>query len=153
PGRDRERGRIWRIVKAADGGAKQPSEFSKDEQASSDWRWTTAAKSEWSDADYALALQTIRNVGIDARIRRQAAEALAFRPRAGLLRPLSGVLFTTPNDDPALKHTLRIAVRNQLRRNGAFDEWRSLESASFNSEHAAEIERLMTSLDSPEAAE
>lgn len=153
PGRDRERGRIWRIVRNADGGAKPPIAMSAKEKAAEDWRWTLSAKSEWTNADYDLALRTVGDIGIDARVRRQAAEALAYRPRSGTIAPLWTAMLAVPSEDPALRHTLRIAVRNQLQRDGVLDEWRRLDFAAADAAGEAEMARIFTALDTPEAAD
>ncbi len=91
PGRDRVRGRIWKITRQ--GKTDTPEKFPAVEPI----------------ADPLAALESA-----DAFTRRRAAAALQLKPQADALVPLLETLTNTQNEDTHLNHVLRLAVRNHL---------------------------------------
>ncbi|MBI5774940.1 MAG: c-type cytochrome [Verrucomicrobia bacterium] len=119
PGRDRERGRIWRIVKS---GATKPGPLTREQKLAQDWRWKENEKASWSQSQQSRALSLLNDAKFDARVRRQVAETVAFHPDARNIPKLVSLLQKTPAEDEALRHTLRVALRNHLELPGAFIE-------------------------------
>jgi putative heme-binding domain-containing protein len=97
PGRDRERGRIWRVVKKS-GSVSKP----------------TAPKMEPVDDP----VKTLK--AADPFRQRAAATALQFAPRLDAIDPLLEVLENAPEEDSHLRHVLRMAIAAQLELPGAF---------------------------------
>jgi putative heme-binding domain-containing protein len=114
PGRDRTRGRIWRIVKSV---AQPPRPLNAAERLAQQWRWSGDAAPA-GDANAAVKL--LADAALDARARLAVAETLAFHPRPGNLEPLSRAIAAADPRDAALRHVLRIALRNQLALSGEF---------------------------------
>jgi len=116
PGRDRERGRIWRIVKTQ--------------------RPPLQAASPDAETSQILALRTLAeapslnpgqtNTLIDhltnpsPKISRTAAEVMQTHPTAPFIQPLLHTLENTLSDDLILLHVLRLALRDNLRQPAAF---------------------------------
>ena len=97
PGRDRERGRIWRVVKKnAPLHARQISRPQFKE-----WRLGLAAQSPF--------------------VQRAAVAALQETPRLDALPLLIELEQKTPKADVQLLHALRIAIRDHLKMKGAFE--------------------------------
>jgi putative heme-binding domain-containing protein len=103
PGRDRERGRIWRVVKADAG--KTP-------------RATPAAPAEAS-------LEQLSNT--DPFVVRAAAAWFAAHPVAQALRPLVEASGKADPEDVQLRHQLRLAARAALQTEGGFTAAASLD--------------------------
>ncbi|NOY00640.1 MAG: hypothetical protein GXP30_13040, partial [Verrucomicrobia bacterium] len=98
PGRDRERGRIWRIVKT-DGEMKPP----------------LTPKPLKAD-------NPITNLKSASPFeRRAAAEALQFDPKLESLSPLLKSLSEISKEDTHLRHGLRMAIQRHLELPGAFN--------------------------------
>jgi putative heme-binding domain-containing protein len=97
PGRDRERGRIWRVVKKS--GTRPSPPGPKVEPITNP---IAALTSE------------------DPFVQRSAAAALQFAPDPDAVGPLSDVLAKTPAEDTHLRHVLRMAIREHLQLPGAF---------------------------------
>lgn len=129
PGRDRHRGRIWRVVRRRSGLPSMPAQLSASQRAAWQWRWHENEQISWDNAQHAAALEVVADLDHDARIRRIAAEGLAYHPRVANIAPLLSLMATTPSDDPALLHTLRIALRNHLALPGAFGELAKVEQS------------------------
>jgi len=91
PGRDRERGRIWKITKK---GNTSPHP-------------TTLRSEPLSDA-----ITFLKNS--DPFVQREAAQSLQLQPQEKALEPLLDALAGTPEDDSHLVHVLRMAIRNHL---------------------------------------
>ena len=91
PGRDRERGRIWRIVRSGKTSAPSP----------------IPPRGAMSDPVAALGDE-------DPFVRRRAASELQMEPRAEGFGPLLEALAATPGPDTHLGHVLRMAVRSHL---------------------------------------
>lgn len=124
PGRDRERGRIWRIVKT-DGEMKAP--ISPKPRKSVDP--ITSLKSD-SPFD-----------------RRAAATELQFDPRLEALMPLRKALSEAPEKDTHLQHVLRMSIRKHLHLSGAF------QALMKEPEPDREISLISLAVKTPEAAE
>jgi putative heme-binding domain-containing protein len=90
PGRDRERGRIWRVVKKEGAGKRTSPET-------------------FTLSDPVVALSSA-----DPWARRRAAEALIETPAVGAVAALRTALAATPDEDTHLRHTLRVALKQCL---------------------------------------
>lgn len=112
PGRDRERGRIWRIVKHA---LPPEADAAPDEIAALRF---AARAGTISPAVEEKAARWLKSA--DPFERRVAAEALMRAESAGHLPALLETLAATPAEDEALRHQLRLAIREQLKRAGGF---------------------------------
>ncbi|MDZ4287094.1 MAG: PVC-type heme-binding CxxCH protein, partial [Prosthecobacter sp.] len=100
PGRDKERGRIWRVVKT---GAKPAQRvIRRPEIGETKHEWQTALKSDL------------------AFVRRAAVEALQEHPSLEALSSLLELTGQTPKEDVQLHHALRLALREHLKVPGAF---------------------------------
>jgi len=72
-----------------------------------------AERQDWSDKLFAIARGMLTEA--DAFVRRAAADAVGRHPHLGNIKPLLFLLVNTPADDTHLRHTVRIALRDQLR--------------------------------------
>ncbi len=97
PGRDRERGRIWRVVKRGETNASVP----------------VAA------ADSPEPLVGLKDTS--PWVRRAAAASLQEKPFIAGIEALRQALVETPADDTHLRHTLRLALKECLSLPGAFE--------------------------------
>lgn len=97
PGRDRERGRIWRVVKTER--SEQPAPFSPPA----------------APVDSFAALSSA-----DPWEVRRGAEALILQPRDATVPALRKALAATPEGDTHLRHALRIALKKCLALPGGF---------------------------------
>lgn len=97
PGRDRERGRIWRIV-----------------------RTTPADKIEPDKTPDPPAAPLAALASDDPWERRRAAGRLIDRPEAESIPALRRALSEAPEDDTHLRHALRVALKHCLSQAGAF---------------------------------
>jgi putative heme-binding domain-containing protein len=95
-GRDRERGRIWRVAKKEGAGKRKPLET-------------------FGTADPVTALSSA-----DPWERRRAAESLIEKPALGSVIALRTALAETPDEDTHLRHALRVALKHCLTLPGAF---------------------------------
>lgn len=97
PGRDRERGRIWRVTKASDTHTPRP-----------------AAKVERTS-------DPVSALGDASPFRRRTAAAqLQTKPDLAAIAALRKALAEAPVEDTHLRHALRLALREQLRLPEAF---------------------------------
>ena len=139
PGRDRMRGRIWRIIPPA---TAAPRELTKDEQLAQGWRWfkdlphfpqvlvdgrsigriSASQESGWRPGDYEAAFATLNDAQAHPRIRRTVLEQVAYHPQLENVARLLPLIEHVPADDPAMQQSLRVALRNHLRLDGAFAE-------------------------------
>ena len=99
PGRDRKRGRIWRIVKEKGSAAPEPMEI------------PTLSQNPIDDLKSKSAF-----------VRRAAASHFQQAPNLAALRPLLQLHEETPSDDSHLKHVALMAIREHLKLPGAFDD-------------------------------
>lgn len=97
PGRDRERGRIWRVVRQG-----RPVEVAPFTPPS-------------APRDPIVAMTSS-----DSWERRRAAEALILRPDAAAISALREALASVPQEDTHLRHAVRIALKQCLSLPGAF---------------------------------
>ena len=91
PGRDRERGRLWKITKK---GNPSPHPATPRAEPLSD------------------AITSLKNN--DPFVQRKAAQSLQLQPREKSLEPLLDALAGTPEDDTHLVHVLRMAICSHL---------------------------------------
>ncbi len=108
PGRDRERGRIWRIAKTA-GEVTPPSPALAERPGTPpppDLVRALGSESPWD--------------------RRVAAERLQADPRPEALPALVRALGEAPEEDSHLQHVLRLAIREHLKLPGAFHSFSEL---------------------------
>lgn len=99
-GRDRKRGRIWKVTPKLN----RPSELTPLE-----------IEAEVADPVTALASDS-------AFTRRKAAEQLYISSQLNGLHPLINTLNATPESDSHLRHALRLAIRETLKLKGAFTQ-------------------------------
>ena len=111
PGRDKERGRIWRVVKKSGALPAQPLSG-----AVADLRFA-ARTGELSETNLAKMAAFLKSP--DPQERRVAVEALRRPISIEWLPRLLAVLAETPTEDSALRHLLRIVIREHLRLPGA----------------------------------
>lgn len=108
PGRDRERGRIWRIVKDGPVGPVQAP--------------TLAAVMPDTAVEMLAAP--------DPHDRRAAADLLQAQPQAEALAALAVALQEAGADDTHLRHALKLAIREHLRLPGTFEKLSDLPAAT-----------------------
>lgn len=133
PGRDRERGRIWRITKQ-----ELPSGHPPGVDPIAALRF--AARSGELNQGHQQRIRSWLKSGNPFE-KRVAAESLFIPLSIDWLPDLVATLAQTPDGDAALRHQLRIVIREHLRLPGAF------EIVGQNSE----IAMLARSVDTPEA--
>ncbi len=97
PGRDKERGRIWRVVKKGGTSARKVAEPSDVK----DWRGALASSSPF--------------------VQRKAVAELQERPRLEALPILIKTFQQVPVADLQLRHALRVTIRDHLKMEGAFE--------------------------------
>ncbi len=141
PGRDRERGRIWRVVKKE--GVRMPDPGLG---AVAALRFAARAGSLTGEQ-----LETVKRFlnSSDAQERRVAVEALRRPVGVEWLPRLLQVLAGTAEEDGALRHLLKIVIREHLRLPGSV---RLLETAVMAPVVKAEVLTMARSAGSPEAA-
>ncbi len=102
---------------------------------------------DWSRNHRQLAVEGLSDA--DLNVQRAAADALLTHPDPEHVAPLLSALEKTSNDTPHLKHTLRIALRNQLRHPQAFS---ALNSLRLNEEQRTAIADVAIAVKSSQAA-
>ena len=112
PGRDRLRGRIWRIIPPQ---TAAPRELTKDEQIAQDWRWSTPRAGDWEPGEYQAAFATLLTRRPIRAVRRAVLEQVAYHPLLENVARLLPLIEQVPKDDPAMQQSLRVALRNHLR--------------------------------------
>ncbi len=124
PQRDRERGRIWRVVYKGDGA--KPAEIvhvspdlnrnhNLDSVLSKTQRMKMLAEQsvkEWDQETYEIVRTALSNSS--AFVVRSAADALGQHPLKENLAPLLAAWSRTPAEDTHLIHTIRMALRDHL---------------------------------------
>jgi len=103
PGRDRERGRIWRVVKT-EGDVRAPSPP--------------------RPVEVENPVKALGNG--DPFERRAAAAAVQDRPEIDALPALAAALGSAPDEDTHLRHALRLALRETLKLESAFERLEEL---------------------------
>ena len=141
PGRDRERGRIWRIVKS-----ELPPATPRPPDPVAALRFEARAGA-LSDA----SRQQVRGWLSSANPfeKRAAAEALLRPLSVGWLPDLLAALASTPAEDAALRHQLRIVIREHLKLPGGFAQ---LAGPGLAAETATDLAAMARAVKSPEAA-
>lgn len=140
PGRDRERGRIWRIVKS-----ELPAQVE-------------AAPDEIAALRFEARAGTLSAASQD-KVRTWLSSANPFEKRAAaeaLLRPLSAewlpdlltALAAVPAEDAALRHQLRIVIREHLKLPGGFAK---LADLTLSEELSADLASMAGAVKSPDA--
>lgn len=122
PGRDRERGRIWRVVKTGERAAAEPFAPPSPPQ---DPVSALDDESPWS--------------------RRAGAAVLQEEPSIAGITSLLSALRDTPVEDTHLHHALRLALRDCLALPGAYENL-------YESEDAVELATISLSVQTAEAA-
>jgi len=102
----------------------------------------------WSPADFERAAAALRDS--DAFVQRAAADALGRHGRYENILPLLQALRAAPAEDNHLVHTLRMALRDQLR---DADNFARLETARLSETDSRAVAGVLTSLPMPEAAD
>jgi putative heme-binding domain-containing protein len=102
----------------------------------------------WSPLAESLALAGLADN--DANVRRAAADALGQHPRPANVRPLLETLRATHVDDIALRHMLRLALRNQLRDEATL---REAMQATWSVADQQQLALIMLAVPSPLAAQ
>ncbi|MCH8921593.1 MAG: PQQ-dependent sugar dehydrogenase [Planctomycetes bacterium] len=92
---------------------------------------------QWHARHRQMALTSLQDK--DAFVRRAAADALSRHPNFDNLRPLLDALKTTPKDDNHLSHTIRMALRQQLRVKGQLARLRAAKLSDAESHTIAEM--------------
>lgn len=143
PGRDKERGRIWKIVRKQPVAAPSPSEGAKIAKR----LWLMSEQPALSDADRAaLRMQADSS---DPRVRQAAVHVMQRHPAAEWLEILVRLVEQTPAEDTHLRHTVRLALRAQLRAPGVFA---TLQQMTLSPAVAADLASIARAVASPEAA-
>jgi putative heme-binding domain-containing protein len=116
PGRDRERGRIWRIVKT-----QRPvlQAILSDSEATQILALRTLAETPTLTPEQTTTLLD-QLTDASPKISRTAAEIMQLHPTLSFVQPLIHKLQNTSSDDPSLVHVLKIALRENLRQPAAF---------------------------------
>ncbi len=94
-----------------------------------------------------LALAGLRDA--DALVQRAAADALGMHRAPENVRALLNLRHTLPTDDPQLLHTVRMALRNQMR---PADSWSRLPPPRWSDADARAVADVATGVPSAEAA-
>lgn len=141
PGRDKERGRIWRVVKKS--GAKAPVPPGG---AVADLRFAARA-GVLSGGQLEQAGRFLQSA--DAQERRAGVEALRRPVSLEWLPRLMALFNTTPAEDASLRHLLRIVIREHLRLAGSTAV---LEQSVLTPEVESEVLTIARAAGSPEAA-
>ncbi len=101
---------------------------------------------EWSPVLRELAVAGLRDA--DAFVQRAAADAFVTHVRPAHIVPLLEARRRVPPDDPALLHTVRMALRNQLQSAGAFQ---FLNSLTLSETHLRALADVTVGVKSPDA--
>ena len=81
-------------------------------------------RSDWDDATAMLVRSRLTDA--DPFVARAAAEGLGVHPHVGNIQPLLRAWTAAPQEDVQLIHTIRIALRNQLRGASAIEQLASI---------------------------
>ena len=113
PGRDRNRGRIWRIVFT---GAKHSDTFEIPKDAAEIAQIRALAEAKELTADNRLSL--IGNLKQDARLARTAVDVMTAQPHADFAEPLLVLACTVKPEDTHMKHATMVALAKCSRQSG-----------------------------------
>ena len=101
----------------------------------------------WNELRRRLALTGLQD--LQPLVRRAATDALGRHPDAGHIAPLIAARQKTDDRDPFLKHSLRLALRNQLRETAHFE---AVDRQTWTPEQSATIADIAVAVRSPVAA-
>lgn len=107
-----------------------------------------AETKSWGEEHRSLTHKALADA--NPHLQRAAAEAAAARPNLAHVAPLLAVLEHAPANDDHLRHTARVALRNQLRDPAA---WPALQKATLPPSSVQTLVGIATGLPSAEAAE
>ncbi|HEY6167824.1 MAG TPA: PVC-type heme-binding CxxCH protein, partial [Verrucomicrobiae bacterium] len=169
PGRDRERGRIWRVTRTGaqpaqpatqrlwethrgESGSDLKTGFaSADESERCQLAAILRERPAWDDDVRALMHSALADKS--PHVQRAAAAALQQHPALDSLAPLLSLFAGIPAEDTHLRHVARLALREQLKLPGAFaalDLWLSQHKVSV--ETLAGLVAISDAVATPEAA-
>jgi putative heme-binding domain-containing protein len=106
------------------------------------------AKPKWSEEERALVHKGLADA--NPHLQRAAAEAVATHPQLANVAPLLTLLEQTPAGDDHLRHTARIALRNQLRDGSA---WVAVQKTTLPEASVQMLVGIAAGIPSAEAAE
>ena len=109
PGRDKDRGRIWRIVWT--GAKRTEKNFEPDQMKEIQVMRKLAEEAKLTDDQ---RIQIFAALTDKPRAARAAVDAMAAQPHADFVMPLVRYIPLIPADDGHLRHAARIALRNAL---------------------------------------
>lgn len=102
----------------------------------------------WTEEQRALVHAGLSDANPD--LERAAAEAAGARPNMANVAPLLALLERTPQNDDHLRHTARVALRNQLREPAA---WTAVQKTTLPESSVQTLVSIATGIPAPEAAE
>ena len=115
PGRDKSRGRVWRIVWTGAKRTEKPAEA--DQMTEINAMRKLAEQPKLSDGQRRAVIVAL---GGHARTARVAVDAMAAQPHADFVKPLLAFIPKIPGDDNHLRHAARIALKHSLNAEGGF---------------------------------
>jgi putative membrane-bound dehydrogenase-like protein len=136
PGRDRERGRIWRIVKE---GAKP---LATRQQSAKAGVWKKAQSVRFGQA---AGLAT----GDDTQLLLATAHSWIMHPTTDAIEPALRWLGDALPDDHSLRHSLRVAIRACLQQPGGFNVLANLQ---LDARAESALPSIVRTIQSPDAA-
>jgi putative heme-binding domain-containing protein len=107
-----------------------------------------AEKQNWTEEDRALVHKGL--VDANPHLQRAAAEATARHPQLANVAPLLTLIEQVPGTDDHLRHTARIALRNQLREGAA---WSAVQKTTLPESSVQTLVGIAAGIPSSEAAE
>ncbi|CAN5518187.1 hypothetical protein BH11PLA2_BH11PLA2_20020 [soil metagenome] len=123
PGRDKDRGRIWRIVKKGSP-PMHAARFDVPDAAMTALR-ALVAKADWTDADRQNNLATFRD-SKSIQMQRAAVEGITAHSHALFIEPLLDYIPKIPADDTHMRMAARIALRNCIVAAGGMEKVKHL---------------------------
>ncbi len=112
PGRDKSRGRVWRIVWTGTKRTEKPAEA--EDVADVTFLQQLAALPKLGNDGGAEALHALEVAEGKPRVQRVVVDVMAAHPHADFVKPLLALIPKIPADDNHLRHAARIALRNAL---------------------------------------
>jgi putative heme-binding domain-containing protein len=111
PGRDKDRGRVWRIVYTGEGGRGKADRPAVPYRAEVLRLKELGSQAKLAGAEFD---EVRKALGGPPLVAKAAAEALIAHPSPDNVAPLVEVVKKTPADDTHLKHAARVALRNSF---------------------------------------
>ena len=112
PGRDKDRGRIWRIVWIGQKRTEKPAEV--EDVADVRVLQALAAEAKLGNDGGAEALHALELAEGKPRVQRAVVDVMAAHPDADFVKPLLEFIPKISADDTHMRHAARIALRNCL---------------------------------------